>query len=107
MALQRQRQLRRRDADAIVLDHDRAHAAGVPVLLDGAQAGLSWLTILRKRDGYLSAFDGLDPNVVATYDEADVERLLADPGINYDGAKLGSPSGYPIYFPGNKERWTR
>jgi DNA-3-methyladenine glycosylase I len=49
--------------------------------LEGAQAGLSWLTILRKRDGYRRAFRDFDPSVVARLGGRDVERLLADPGI--------------------------
>ncbi len=51
------------------------------LLLDGAQAGLSWITILRKREGYRAAFDNFDPAVVAEYDEAKIAALLADPGI--------------------------
>ncbi len=49
--------------------------------LEGAQAGLSWLTILRKRDNYRAAFDGFDPAKVARYDDAKVAALLADAGI--------------------------
>ena len=49
--------------------------------LEGFQSGLSWLTILRKRDNFRRAFDGFDPRVVARYDDADVERLLGDAGI--------------------------
>jgi DNA-3-methyladenine glycosylase I len=49
--------------------------------LEGAQAGLSWLTILRKREGYRRAFAGFDPERIARFDDADVARLLADPGI--------------------------
>lgn len=49
--------------------------------LEGAQAGLSWLTILRKREGYRRAFAGWDPEVVAGFGDADRERLLADAGI--------------------------
>ncbi len=49
--------------------------------LEGFQSGLSWLTILRKRDGFRRAFAGFDPQVVARFGEADVERLLADAGI--------------------------
>ncbi|BAL99940.1 MULTISPECIES: DNA-3-methyladenine glycosylase I [Caldilinea] len=49
--------------------------------LEGAQAGLSWLTILRKRAHYRTVFDGFDPAMVARYDEARVAMLLADPGI--------------------------
>lgn len=49
--------------------------------LEGFQSGLSWLTILRKRDSFRNAFAGFDPSAVANYTEADVERLLADPAI--------------------------
>ncbi|MFD2857650.1 DNA-3-methyladenine glycosylase I [Seohaeicola zhoushanensis] len=51
------------------------------LILDGFQAGLSWITILKKRDNFRAAFAGFDPNVVATWGEAEVARLLADPGI--------------------------
>ena len=51
------------------------------LLLDGAQAGLSWITILRKREGYYRAFDGFDPGRMAAYDGERVEALLRDPGI--------------------------
>jgi len=60
------------------------------LVLEGAQAGLAWITILRKRQGYRSAFDGFDPALIAAYDEADVARLLADPGIVRNRAKIGS-----------------
>jgi DNA-3-methyladenine glycosylase I len=60
------------------------------LVLDGQQAGLSWLTILRKRDGYLSAFDGFDPARIARYGEADTARLLADPGIVRNRQKVRS-----------------
>ena len=49
--------------------------------LEGFQAGLSWLTILRKREGFRRAFAAFDPGVVAGFGDSDVERLLADPGI--------------------------
>lgn len=49
--------------------------------LEGAQAGLSWLTVLRKREGYRSAFVGFDPERIVRFNQADVARLLADPGI--------------------------
>ena len=49
--------------------------------LEGFQSGLSWLTILRKREGFRAAFAGFEPAVVASYDETDVERLLEDAGI--------------------------
>jgi DNA-3-methyladenine glycosylase I len=49
--------------------------------LEGFQSGLSWLTILRKREAFRQAFAGFDPDAVAAFDDADVERLLADEGI--------------------------
>ncbi|MGI9508219.1 MAG: DNA-3-methyladenine glycosylase I [Geminicoccaceae bacterium] len=49
--------------------------------LEGFQAGLSWITILRKREGFRAAFDGFDPAVVARYDQAKIETLLQDAGI--------------------------
>ena len=51
------------------------------LVLDGFQAGLAWITILRKRDGFRAAFHDFEPERVAAYTEADVARLLADPGI--------------------------
>ena len=51
------------------------------LVLDGFQAGLSWITILKKRDNFRAAFAGFDPHVIATWGEDDVQRLLADPGI--------------------------
>ena len=51
------------------------------LILDGFQAGLSWITILKKRENFRAAFAGFDPNVVATWGEGDVQRLLGDPGI--------------------------
>jgi DNA-3-methyladenine glycosylase I len=58
--------------------------------LEGAQAGLSWSTILRKREGYRRAFAGFDPAVVARLGTKDVERLLADPGIVRNRLKVES-----------------
>lgn len=60
------------------------------LVLEGAQAGLSWLTILRKREGYRRAFAGFDPETVAAFGPADVERLLADSGIIRNRLKIGS-----------------
>ena len=60
------------------------------LILEGAQAGLSWNTILRKRDGYRRAFAGFDPAAVAAFGEADVARLLADAGIVRNRAKVGA-----------------
>ena len=51
------------------------------LILEGSQAGLSWLTILRKREGYRRAFDNFDPPRVAAYDDAKIAELLADAGI--------------------------
>ena len=51
------------------------------LILEGAQAGLSWSTILNKRDHYREAFDRFDPQAVAAYDTAKIESLLQDPGI--------------------------
>ncbi len=81
-----------------VLYHDKEW--GVPVydeqalfaklLLDGAQAGLSWITILRKRDNYYEAFDGFDPAKMAVYDEAKFESLMNNPGIVRNRQKIRS-----------------
>jgi DNA-3-methyladenine glycosylase I len=78
--------------------HDREW--GVPVhrdrklfemlVLEGAQAGLSWITILRKRKNYRKAFYGFDPERVARLDRRRVERLLQDPGIVRNRAKVES-----------------
>ncbi|RMD92157.1 MAG: DNA-3-methyladenine glycosylase I [Alphaproteobacteria bacterium] len=51
------------------------------LVLDGFQAGLSWITILRKRENFRSAFAGFEPEVIARWGEAEVARLLTDPGI--------------------------
>jgi DNA-3-methyladenine glycosylase I len=58
--------------------------------LEGAQAGLSWMTILRKRDGYRNAFVGFDARRVASFTDADVERLMLDPSIVRNRAKITS-----------------
>ena len=58
--------------------------------LEGAQAGLSWITILRKRDGYRRAFAGFDPAAVARFGARDVERLLGDAGIVRNRLKVES-----------------
>ena len=61
--------------------------------LEGAQAGLSWITILRKRDGYRLAFEGWEPERIARYGPDDEARLLADPGIVRNGAKIRAVIG--------------
>jgi DNA-3-methyladenine glycosylase I len=63
------------------------------VVLEGAQAGLSWSTILRKREGYRAAFAAFDVERVARFGPRDVERLLADPGIVRNRAKIGAAIG--------------
>ena len=85
--------------DALMREyHDREW--GVPLhderklfeflILEGAQAGLSWRTVLRRREGYRAAFDGFDYEQVARYGEAEVERLLGDTGIIRNRAKVSS-----------------
>ena len=60
------------------------------LILEGAQAGLSWSTILRKLDGYRRAYGGFDPAVIAGYGDDDVARLLADDGIVRNRAKVAA-----------------
>ena len=84
--------------DLYVAYHDEEW--GVPVrddralyellTLEGAQAGLSWSTILHKREGYRRAFEGFDPAVVAVFDQARVEELLGDAGIVRNRLKVTS-----------------
>jgi len=88
-------------SDAYVRYHDQEW--GVPVnddrllfeflILEGAQAGLSWSTILNKRDSYRRAFAGFDPRRVARFGAADVRRLLADAGIVRNRLKIESAIG--------------
>lgn len=63
------------------------------LILEGAQAGLSWSTILRKRGFYRQAFDGFDPAKVAGYDEAKIQELLANPGIVRNRLKVHAAVG--------------
>ena len=60
------------------------------LILDGFQAGLSWITILRKRDAFRRAFLGFDPNIIATWGDQDIARLLADPGIVRHRGKIAA-----------------
>ncbi len=60
------------------------------LILEGAQAGLSWLTILKRREGYRKAFANFDPRIVATYDQAKIESLLLDEGIIRNRLKVTS-----------------
>lgn len=84
-------------SDPLYLEyHDREW--GVPVhddrllfeflILEGAQAGLSWITILRKREAYRKAFSGFDPVIVASFDEEKVAQLLTDAGIVRNRLKI-------------------
>ena len=58
------------------------------LMLEGFQAGLAWIIVLRKRDAFRKAFKGFDPAKVARFKEADIERLLQDPGIIRSRAKI-------------------
>jgi DNA-3-methyladenine glycosylase I len=60
------------------------------LILEGAQAGLSWSTILNKRENYRKAFDGFDPARVARYDRKKIQKLLRDPGIVRNKLKIAS-----------------
>ena len=73
-------------------EHD-GRALWEMLCLEGFQAGLSWITILRKREAFRAAFDGFDPRRVARYDEADVKRLLGDPGIVRHRGKIEATIG--------------
>ncbi|MDX1581491.1 MAG: DNA-3-methyladenine glycosylase I, partial [Alphaproteobacteria bacterium] len=63
------------------------------LILDGFQAGLAWITILRKRENFRAAFKGFEPEVIARWDEADVQRLLADAGIIRHRGKIEAAIG--------------
>jgi DNA-3-methyladenine glycosylase I len=63
------------------------------LVLDGFQAGLSWITILKKRDNFRAAFAGFDPNIIATWGETDVERLLSNSGIIRHRGKIEATIG--------------
>jgi DNA-3-methyladenine glycosylase I len=67
-----------------------SHALFAKLILDGAQAGLSWITILKREQGYFDTFDGLDPQIMANYDEQKIEEILQDPGIIRNKAKVRS-----------------
>ncbi len=60
------------------------------LILEGAQAGLSWITVLKKRAHYVTVFDGFDPEKIVRYDAAKVEALLQDPGIIRNRLKVAS-----------------
>ena len=81
--------LRYHDSEWGVPVHDDRHFFEM-LVLEGAQAGLAWITILRKREGYRDAFDGFDPAVVARYDDRRVEALLGNPAIVRNRLKVES-----------------
>ena len=72
-----------------VPSHDERHLFEM-LVLEGAQAGLSWATILRKREGYRRAFQAFDAEAIARFGGHDVDRLLADPGIVRNRLKIES-----------------
>ena len=84
--------LRYHDEEWGVPSHDDGHLFEM-LVLEGAQAGLSWTTILNKRENYRRAFDGFDVDKVARYGEADINRLLADAGIVRNRAKIEATIG--------------
>lgn len=63
------------------------------LVLEGFQAGLSWLTVLKRREGFMRAFSGLVPEQVACFTQQDVERLMLDPGIIRSRAKIEATIG--------------
>lgn len=72
--------------------------------LEAFQAGLSWLIVLRRRDGFRRAFANFDPDIVARFDEHDVERLMADPGIIRARAKIEATIGNARAYLAMQER---
>ena len=60
------------------------------LILEGAQAGLSWITVLKKRESYREAFDGFDPHKIALYDDAKIQELMANPGIIRNRLKINA-----------------
>lgn len=90
------------ESDPLLRDYHDAEW-GVPVrdsralwellILEGAQAGLAWITVLRKREGYRRAFAGFDPERVAAFGPDDVERLMGDAGIIRARAKITATIG--------------
>jgi DNA-3-methyladenine glycosylase I len=81
-----------------------ARALWEKLVLDGFQAGLSWITILRKREAFRQAFRQFDPDAVAAFGAADVERLMADPGIVRARAKITGAIGSARAYLAMRER---
>ena len=84
--------LRYHDEEWGVPVHDDRHFFEM-LVLEGAQAGLAWITVLHKREGYRDAFDGFDPAVVAGYDDRRIAALLANPAIIRNRLKIESAVG--------------
>jgi len=80
------------DAEWGVPERD-SRALWEKLMLDGFQAGLAWITILRKRDAFREVFKGFDPEIVARFDEADIARLLSDARIIRSRAKIEATIG--------------
>jgi DNA-3-methyladenine glycosylase I len=80
----------------VPLHNDQTHFEFL--ILDGAQAGLSWITILRKRENYRKAFDGFDPRKVARYGEDKIAELLLNPGIVRNRLKVRSSVTNAVAF---------
>jgi DNA-3-methyladenine glycosylase I len=75
------------------------------LILDGFQAGLSWITILKRRDTFITAFDGFDPTMIAQYGDDDVERLMNDKGIIRNRLKINATiKNAKIYLEMEKEK---
>ena len=81
--------IRYHDEEWGVPSHDDRHLFEM-LILEGAQAGLAWITILKKREQYRAAFDQFNAEKVARYSLLKIERLLADPGIVRNRAKVGA-----------------
>ncbi len=75
------------------------------LMLEGFQAGLSWLTILRKRESFFRAFDGWDPVKIAAYGPDDIARLLADPGIIRNRLKVAGAVRNAQAFLNTQAEW--
>ncbi|MYL12070.1 MAG: DNA-3-methyladenine glycosylase I, partial [Cenarchaeum sp. SB0669_bin_11] len=92
--------------DAMILYHDTEW--GRPqhddnklyefLVLEGVQAGLSWSTILNRREGYRAAFDGFDPHIVSTYDEKKIQEMLLNPRIIRNRLKVKSAINNAVKF---------
>lgn len=87
------------DTDWGVPEYD-SRALWEKLILDGFQAGLSWITILKKRENFREAFAGFDPNIIADWGETDVERLLQNSGIVRHRGKIEATIG-------NAKAWQR